>query len=238
MTQPTHRTSGPTRPQVMVFDVNETLSDMRGMATAFAAVGAPARLAGTWFASVLRDGFALTATGANPDFADVARFGLTQMLTANGIRNVDAATTQVMDAFMTLPVHADVVAGVRALADAGIRLVTLSNGSASVAQGLLERAGVADRFERLLSVQDAPGWKPAGSAYAYALETCNVSPADAMLVAVHPWDIHGAHQAGLATAFVNRASVTYPSYFAAPDVEVASLLDLASELGATLTAGP
>jgi FMN phosphatase YigB (HAD superfamily) len=47
------------RPIVIVFDVNETLSDMAPMARRFADVGAPELLAQVWFASLLRDGFAL-----------------------------------------------------------------------------------------------------------------------------------------------------------------------------------
>jgi 2-haloacid dehalogenase len=47
----------------MVFDVNETLSDMSPMAQRFSDVGAAAHQAATWFATLLRDGFALTVTG-------------------------------------------------------------------------------------------------------------------------------------------------------------------------------
>jgi 2-haloacid dehalogenase len=53
-----------------------------------------------------------------------------------------------------------------------------------------------------------------------------------LLVAVHPWDIHGAAQAGLATAWINRTGSTYPAYFAAPDYTVASLEKLPEALGA------
>lgn len=219
------------RPHVMVFDVNETLSDMSGMADYFAEIGAPPTLSGTWFASLLRDGFALTVSGANPDFGDLAATSLAGMLTARGVDDVDQAVREVMREFTSLPVHADVVDGIRALAAAGIRLVTLSNGGTAVAEGLVERNGIAVNFERLLSVQDAPAWKPALPAYQYALDVCGVAAGDAMLVAVHPWDIHGASQAGLRTAYVNRNGTPYPTFFDSPDVEVTSLTDLASRLG-------
>ncbi len=35
---------------------------------------------------------------------------------------------------------------------------------------------------------------------------------DAMLVAVHPWDIDGAARAGLATAWINRNGGVYPDF--------------------------
>ncbi len=92
-------------------------------------------------------------------------------------------------------------------------MVTLSSGSASVAEELFDRAGIRDRFEALLSVEQAGAWKPAAGAYAYALEQCRVDPMDAMLVAVHPWDIDGAAREGLATAWINRTGVPYPDYF-------------------------
>jgi len=61
----------------------------------------------------------------------------------------------------------------------------------SVAEGLLERAGITDEFERLMSVADGPAWKPAAGSYRRALEVCGVRADQAMLVAVHPWDIGG-----------------------------------------------
>ena len=219
------------RPGLLVFDVNETLSDMSPMAGRFEDVGAPGHLARTWFAGVLRDGFALTAVGAGAPFAEIAAEGLRVLLDGLSLdRGTEAAVEHVMDGFAALEVHADVPDGVRALSDLGIRLVTLSNGAASVAEALLERAGVRDRFERLLSVEDAGAWKPAGSSYAYALEECGVGPGDAMLVAVHPWDIDGAARAGLRTAWVDRSVGRYPGYFEQPDLRPASLTELADLL--------
>ncbi len=217
------------RPRLIIFDVNETLSDMRPLAGRFAAVGAPEHLAATWFAGLLRDGFALTVTGDNPAFSSLGSASLRGLL-HDVVRDVDTAVDHIMAGFSALPVHPDVVDGVRALADLGIRLVTLSNGATSVAQGLLERNGIEDAFERLLSVQDADRWKPAATAYAYALSTTGVEASDAMLVAVHPWDIHGAHEAGLATCWLDRGAGPYPAYFADADVVASSLTDLAARL--------
>ena len=116
-----------------------------------------------------------------------------------------------MDGFADLPVHADVPDGIRALAGLGIRLVTLSNGSVSVAEALLDRAGLRE-------------------AYAYAVQQSGVDPADAMLVAVHPWDTDGATRAGLATAWLSRTGGPYPDYFTPPDLRASSLSDVADQL--------
>lgn len=216
---------------MLVFDVNETLSDLGPMGKRFEDVGAPAHVAKAWFAGVLRDGFALTAVDASQPFARIASGMLRTSL--HGVRldrEPDEAVEHIMAGFLGLSVHEDVVDGIRALAALGIRLVTLSNGAASVAEGLLDRAGIADRFEAFLSVEEAGTWKPAAGAYAYALERCGVDAADAMLVAVHPWDIDGAARAGLATAWVNRSGGPYPDYFERPDVAPRTLLGLADHL--------
>src|SRR5918994_6180962 len=71
---------GPRRPQLLVFDVNETLSDMAPIAGRFETVGADASLARAWFAGLLRDGFALTVARENPSFAQLAAEGLWTIL--------------------------------------------------------------------------------------------------------------------------------------------------------------
>jgi 2-haloacid dehalogenase len=219
-------------PRVLVFDVNQTLSDLAPLADRFGEVGAPPELAAAWFAGLLRDGFALATTGEVAPFAEIARAELEWVLRpVVGEEKLQFAVGHVLDGLGSLAVHPDVADGVRALGRLGMELVTLSNGAASVAEGLLERAGIRGEFSRLLSVEDAGVWKPAAAAYEHALTACGVPAEEAMLVAVHPWDIHGASRAGLRTAWLNRDSASYPEHFAAPELSVGSPADLAAELG-------
>jgi 2-haloacid dehalogenase len=221
----------PAQPAVIVFDVNETLSDMAPMADRFAEIGAPSHLASQWFATLLRDGFALTAAGSAERFAVIGATTLRGVLHGVDIdRDVDAAVEHVMAGFMQLPVHPDVPAGVRALRAAGHRLVTLTNGSTTVAEGLFERAGVRVEFEALMSVEDAGVWKPAKGAYEYAARRCGVDVADLLLVAVHPWDIDGAARAGLSTAWIDRTGTSYPGHFSTPTYTVSALTELPEAL--------
>ncbi len=222
----------PHRPDLIVLDVNETLSDMGPMAQRFADVGAPPELSRLWFATLLRDGFALTAAGAQERFAVLADGVLRSVLDGVALdRDVDDAVGHVLAGMSELDVHPDVPEGLRRLRRSGVRLVTLTNGATSVAAGLLDRAGVRDELEDLLSVEDAGAWKPAAQAYRWAAERCGVDLADTMLVAVHPWDIDGAARAGARTAWLDRRGTAYPTYFSAPDLTASSLTDLADQLG-------
>jgi 2-haloacid dehalogenase len=219
------------RYRTLVFDVNETLSDMSALSGRFADIGAPPYLAQVWFSSLLRDGFAVTVAGGQEPFAIVGEQVLRGVLASVTLnRDADAAVDHVMTGFSELPTHPDVVDGIRLLRAGGRRLVTLSNGSTSVAEKLLTTAGIAGEFEHLLSVEDAGVWKPGAGAYDYAARRCGERVGDMLLVAVHPWDVHGAARAGMATAWVNRSGAPYPRFFAQPDFAVTDLVQLAAEL--------
>ena len=135
---------------------------------------------------------------------------------------IRAAGGEVPDA---MPPFADVAAGLDRLAgDGGHRLAVLTNSAQKTGDRHLRQAGLRDRFERVIGVDEIEAYKPDRRAYAYALEKLGAEPQDAWLVAAHDWDIIGAHAAGLHTAFVDRggpapATVT-------PDATVAGLDEL------------
>jgi 2-haloacid dehalogenase len=216
-------------PQVVVFDVNETLSDMSAIRDRFEEVGAPGHLMPTWFAGVLRDGFALTAAGGYAGFGQVADAVLRGLLAGSPEwkGDLDTAVSYVLDGFAELGLHPDVPEGMRILRDAGVRLFTMTNGSAALTDRLLERAGLLDLVEARLDVSVPRVWKPAAAAYRYAVDRAGVPPGQAALVAVHPWDIDGAQRAGLVGAWLDRLGAPYPDVMTAPQVTAPDLTTLA-----------
>jgi 2-haloacid dehalogenase len=208
------------RPTVIAFDVNGTLSDMEPLRGRFVDIGVPGDLLESWFAATLRDGFALTAAGTYADFSDVAADSLrTALSSVADLRpGLEEAVAFVLAGFPELDVHPDVPEGIRRLHEAGVRLVTLTNGSVALSEAMLERAAVLDRFERRMSVGEVRRWKPAAEPYLYAAAQCGVSVEEMALIAVHPWDTDGAKRAGLITGWVNRKEQPYPHCFREPDV--------------------
>lgn len=222
----------PSAPAVVVLDVNETLSDMSPMAGRFADLGAPRHLAAQWFATLLRDGFALAAAGASRPFADLGADALRSVLHDVDLdRSTDDAVDHVLAGFAELGVHPDVPGGVRALHAGGHRLVTLTNGSTEVSDGLLTRAGIRPLFDAVLSVEDAGVWKPARGSYEYAARACGTELADMLMVAAHPWDLDGAARAGMRTAWINRTGAPYPRSLTPPSLRARGLGDVADQLG-------
>jgi 2-haloacid dehalogenase len=100
-------------PAVALLDVNETLTDLEPLLDRFERVGAPPQLLETWFASTLRDGIALTASGGYAGFLDVGRAALRTLLTAAPHLGppLEEATVHIVSGFAALPVHTDVAPG-------------------------------------------------------------------------------------------------------------------------------
>jgi 2-haloacid dehalogenase len=101
------------RPTLVLFDVNETLSDLQPLRARLEEVGAPGQLLELWFASILRDGFALTAAGAYADFRTVALGVLRgQLARVEALRrDPGEAAEHIVAGFGELDVHPDVHEG-------------------------------------------------------------------------------------------------------------------------------
>ncbi|MGU3292479.1 HAD hydrolase-like protein [Williamsia sp. M5A3_1d] len=222
------------RPVAAFLDVNDTLSDLASVGGAFEAAGLAAADVRTWYLSVLRDGFAATVLGDNASYAaigaDVARSMIHAADPNRSDADLDAAAQSIMTAMVAARPHDDVVPGIIALAQTGVRVITLSNGSTDVARKLLGDTPAGELIDSYLSANDAGGWKPSAAAYRHGLRSAGVANIEALMVAVHPWDLEGARRVGMRTAWINRTGATYPAHFGTPDIEVASFVDLADRL--------
>ena len=101
-------------------------------------------------------------------------------------------------------------------------LVALTNGNAN-----LEKIGIADLFDAHINAQMAGAAKPERPIFDAAVEAGGASAGETLHVGDHPWfDVHGARQAGLRTAWVNRNEQPWPDEYEAPDVEVRHIGEL------------
>jgi 2-haloacid dehalogenase len=222
-----------TRPDVVAFDVNETLLDLAPLQAALVEHGQPADLLPTVFARTLLTGFAGAAVGAWFPFRAAFESSVAQLTL------LPAATcAQVADAFMELSPHPDVEPALRRLAEAGVRAVTLSHGGPGVAEAGLTRGGLLALVERTLTSHSIRVWKPDRAAYLWAAGVCDVAPDRMALVASHSWDVQGAQRAGLTGGFVSaRAEKVYAAVYDPPHVQGADLVEVVEALLALPPAG-
>jgi 2-haloacid dehalogenase len=213
------------RPAVVAFDVMETLASLEPLRARLTETGQPPGLLEAWYTRTLRDGMALSATGdytAFTEVADAALRGLTHYTIS------DDQVAYVMAGFDELPAFPDALPAVTQLAEAGLRVACLTNGSASFTSSFVERAGL--RMDRIISVGEVYRWKPASVVYLYAAEVLGVSPDRLALVAAHDWDCHGAKRAGLTAGWVSRKAGGFGVPFAPPDVRGEDLTEVAAKL--------
>lgn len=213
----------PHRPVVVAFDVVETLFSLAPVAAALEPIGVDLEL---FFTRLLRDAFALAASGDFRPFGDVARSAL-------GTLAADATRPdhdRVIEAFGRLPAHPDAAPALRRLSEAGVTVVALTNGSADNTRRLLADAQLDDHLQRVISVDEVGIWKPAPAPYLHAAAVVGHRPQDVALVAVHAWDIHGAHRAGLTTGWCARLEGPYLAMFDPASVTGADLVAVADAL--------
>lgn len=218
------------RPRVVAFDVIETLFALDPLASSLGAIGLPAESLSTFFLSMLRDAFALEVAGSYKPFREVARASLEVTVASYGLVPDKTKIARVLDRFRDLPAHADVRPAMKRLRSAGVRIITLTNGSAGNTEHLLSHAGVSDLVERTISIDEVGHWKPHREVYLHAARTAGVDPSALALVAAHAWDIHGAKRAGLLTGGVQRQDERFASTMSPPDVCGATLTEVIDRL--------
>jgi 2-haloacid dehalogenase len=215
-----------TRPRGISFDVIETLFSLEPVGIALSAVGLDQFGLDRFFTRVLRDGFVLAATGTYRPFRDVADAALSSLAPSL----TPAERDQVLQAFGRLDAHPDARPALEHASRAGVPVAALTNGSAAVTTALLDRAGLRALVTRVISIDEVHQWKPAPAVYRHAAEAMGVEPARLAHVAVHAWDLHGAHHAGLITGWASRLEGTLPATFTPPDVTEADLVGVVDRL--------
>jgi 2-haloacid dehalogenase len=217
-------------PAVYVFDVNETLLDLGGLDGEFERVFGDAGVRQAWFGQLVQSALVATVTGAYSDFGTIARAALAMTAARLGVELSDEDREAVAGRMTRLPPHPEVASALRRLGEGGLRLAALTNSTAAVAGAQLEHAGIADRFEAVLSADAVRRLKPAPEPYRMAAERLGVEPGAVLLVAAHAWDVAGALRAGCRAAFVARPGKVLDPLVEPPELVVADLGELADRL--------
>ncbi|GAA4506899.1 hypothetical protein GCM10023172_36730 [Hymenobacter ginsengisoli] len=128
----------------MIFDVNETLLDLRKLQLALNAEFESEFAFKQWFSLLLQYSLVDTVTEDYHDFGAIGDAGLDMLAQALGQPARSAARKQDLLGLMAeLPPHPDVVPGLTAFQQAGFRMVTLTNSTASVGKKQLAYAGLS-----------------------------------------------------------------------------------------------
>jgi 2-haloacid dehalogenase len=211
--------------RVCVFDVNETLLDLAALDPLFERVFGDAAVRRLWFNQMLQSAFVATMTDAYTTFGEAAGAALEMTEERLGVKVSEDDRQEILGGLRVLPPHPEVPDSLDRLRDAGFRLATLTNSTQEVAEAQIQNAGLADRFEQILSADTAKRLKPAPAPYRMAAQVLGIPERRMRLVAAHAWDVAGALRAGCAAAFVARQP--FDPLVERPDVVGADLAEVA-----------
>jgi len=220
------------RPEVIVFDVNETLLDLRGLRPVFTEHLGSTDAMGEWFARLLHGSLVANATGRYRSFGTIGIEALLIVAEKRGIDLTADGAEAVVSEMRRLAPHADVVAGLEVLRSAGYRMVTLTNGSEDAVVAQVTNAGISGFFEANLSVDMVERFKPAPEVYLLAAARLGVEIDQMLMVAAHDWDILGARSVGCPGAYLSRPGAVWSLPDPLPTITGPDLIAVANRLSA------
>lgn len=204
--------------EVCVFDVNETLLDLRALDPLFARALGAAAARQEWFEQLLQLAMVAVITNHYADFTALGAAALAMTAERRGRQLSDAQRQEILTTVRALPAQPDARAALEQLRGAGLRLAALTNGTAETAEAQFAHAGLRDCFQQVLSVDAVRTYKPAPEPYRMAAERLGVEIGEVRLIAAHAWDVAGALRAGCRAAFVARPGKVLDPLAPRPDI--------------------
>jgi 2-haloacid dehalogenase len=220
-----------TTAHVCVFDLHETLLDLRGLdhllAWSFADAGSVRR---RWWAQIIQSTCVGIITDHYVDFAHLAEGALEMVAATEDVTLSPKERQDLLEQWRALPAHADVRGALERLREAGLRLAVLTNATGALAAAQLAHARLADLFEVVLSAEAVRRHKPAPEPYRMAAERLGVPTGYVRLISAHAWDIAGARHAGCAAALVARPGLPFDPLVLRPEVVGEGLTDVVEQI--------
>ncbi|WP_201595988.1 haloacid dehalogenase type II [Psychrobacter vallis] len=207
-------------PNIIVFDVNETLLDINTLAPLFTRVFGTQAVLREWFAQLVLYSQTMTLSGLYTPFGELGIGALRMVADIHQTTLTESDIAELKERMNNMPAHADAIPALTRLREAGFRLVTLTNSASGASPTPLEKAGLSHFFEQHFSVETVSKFKPAPETYQMVAKELSVKTSDLCLVACHLWDTIGAQAAGCRGAFLTRP---YNAMLNAPNVPVPDL---------------
>ena len=199
----------------IVFDAYGTLFDVHSAVQRYADEVGPdaARLSELWRVKQLEQAWVLSLIGRYETFWSLTERALDVALAHypkvdRGLRGT------LLDAYRRLDAYPEVPRTLDALREAGLKTAILSNADHGMLADAVASARLTDRFDALLSVEDAGIFKTAPAAYRLVPDRLGVAPSAVLFCSSNRWDVAGATAFGFASVWVNRrnAPEEYPEF--------------------------
>jgi 2-haloacid dehalogenase len=177
---------------------------------------------------------ASTLSGAEIPFARLIEAGLRRRLRLAG--REEHGAVEALELMGMMPAYLETPRALETLRGVGLRLAVLAQSSVAAADGVLRFAGLRDRFDLVISAEEAGAYKPDPRPYRMALELTGAGPGELCHVSTYWWDVAGAKRAGLLTGWVARRERALLDSVPEPDYTGRDLAEVAEAIVARMSA--
>ena len=216
--------------KVCVFDVNETLLDLRALDPEFEKIFGAASVRKEWFGQFIQSALLTIVTDSYQPFGTIGAAAFDMIAEKYGITVADKDKKALLSKLVQLPPHPEVATNLARLKENGHTIAALTNSTLEVAEKQLQNAGIAKYFDKILSADTIKQLKPAKAVYEMAATSFDVSVGDIRLIAAHAWDIAGALNAGCSTAFISRSGMVLDPLYQQPEIIGKDLRDVVDQI--------
>lgn len=142
---------------------------------------------------------------------------------------IDADAAQratLMREYLRLEAWPDVAAALRALEQRGLALALLSNATPEILESGVQRAGLGDLFDHVISTDRIRSFKPDPRAYQLGIDVIGLRREEILFVPFAGWDLAGARWFGYRTFWNNRPAAPEERLEVVADASGSTLADL------------
>jgi len=218
------------QPKLILLDVYETILDMSGIEKKVNNLLDSKRGYVLWFELFMQYSFVDNSTVQFHNFESIAdaTLRMTSQMLKRDVRNEEVSG--ILELMKHLPLKENVQEGLSSLHDHNFRIAALTNSPEQIVRNRMEKTGLISYFEKVLSAEHVQKYKPAMEVYRWASQSLSVSPGEMLLVSAHGWDIAGAENAGLQTAYILQTNQMLYPLAPQPDFICKDLLALSAQL--------
>lgn len=190
--------------KALVFDVYGTLFDVHSVEEKCEAVyeSYGAKISQRWRQKQLEYSFLRQVMGQYQPFKQVTLDALKFALQTLELSYDDTQLQSILAEYEKLDSYKEVE---KVLSEGDNKqCVIFSNGSRDMLEPLIEQSGLAEYFDRVISVDDIKQYKPSPASYMQVLNTLGIKREEVLFMSSNGWDISGAKSFGFKTAWINR----------------------------------
>ena len=219
----------------LIFDINETCLDLAPVEAIVNSMTGSDHGFNLFFNRLITASHVSSFTGTYLGFTALQKASLKATCEVFGKPFSDESFERMKTAMGNMAAHGEVPAALDELRKRGWKLCAFSNSTLAALTTGLERAGIADKYDKILSVDGNRAFKPLHSTYQYAMSEIQAKPADCLMVSCHDWDLAGGMAVGLRAVYIHRpgktfVSACYSEAFPPPDFTATTFEPLADVL--------